>query len=58
MTNFERAMGRMNLPHHTAAPAAPPTNSDEMGELAACAIRIDIVIGVFAIGVLFGMVIA
>ena len=58
MTNFERAMGRMNLRLPATTPAAPPTDSDEMGELAAYAIRIDIVIGVFAIGVLFGMVIA
>lgn len=52
MTNLERAAGRMN--QRKAAPA-----SDEiLHTLAASANRIDMIIAVFAIGVLFGMWIA
>ena len=48
MTNFERATGRMNL--RKAVPA-----SDQLHALAASANRIDMIIAVFAFGVLFGM---
>lgn len=53
MTNFERAVGRMNLRKTVPAPAV-----DELRELGAAATRIDIIIAVFALGVLFGTVIA
>lgn len=56
MTNFERAIGRMNL--RKAMPAAVNIDNSERDELARYANRIDLVIAVFAIGVLFGMAVA
>lgn len=56
MTNFERILGRMNLP--TSTPAAVNIENSERDELSRYANHIDLVIAVFAIGVLFGMAVA
>lgn len=52
MTNFERALGRMNLRKAKAEPAI-----DAIGKLAASANQIDRLIAVFAVGVLLGTMI-
>lgn len=65
MTNLDRALWRMNLHKDPIIPLPTPARrdhrapaSDEIHGLAASANRIDMIIGVFAFGVLFGMVIA